>query len=298
MEQLSPDHAPALLVETVPRQRRGPRAPIEGMAPARTPRYVIEHDRHEVEQRQADTVRLERNLLPQPLINTTKVALRPFYRAGRGRSLLGGDFYDVVQTGPDRLELLIGDVCGHGVDEAALAVELRLAWRALILAGISPDDVLPAVEQVLVTERRRPEIFTTVAAVSVDLAANSLSVRLAGHPPPVLLAADQHAPLPAPTGLVLGIDPARRYGSTRFDLQTEDWSLLMYTDGLVEGYADDSRRDRLDVTGLCRLLAEPQARSLPPTHLPGWLFGRAEQANSGPLADDVAMLLLSRGAGR
>ncbi|NHW87935.1 SpoIIE family protein phosphatase, partial [Escherichia coli] len=79
-------------------------------------------------------------------------------------------------------------VCGHGVDEAALGVELRVAWRALILAGVPDDEVLPALEQVLMSERRLQEIFATVATARLDLAAGRATVRLAGHPPPVLLA--------------------------------------------------------------------------------------------------------------
>jgi serine phosphatase RsbU (regulator of sigma subunit) len=279
---------------------------VEGVLLARSLRYAVERKRadenalrlREVELRQAESARLERGLLPQPLVATRAVSLHPFYRPGRRRALLGGDFYDAVQTGPDRLELLVGDVCGHGVDEAALGVELRVAWRALVLAGVDEDAVLPAVEQVLVSERRLAELFTTVAMVSVDLSRNRASVRLAGHPPPVLLANGKAEPLPAPTGLVLGIDPGRPRPATHFDLDTGDWSLLAYTDGLVEGYARPGDEDRLDVAGLCELLTEPASRGRSMAELPGWLFDRAEQANGGPLADDVAMLLISRGGGR
>jgi serine phosphatase RsbU (regulator of sigma subunit) len=278
---------------------------VEGVLLARALRYAVERKRadenarrlREVELRQAESARLERGLLPTPLMDTATVTLNKFYRPGRRRALLGGDFYDVVQTGPERLELLVGDVCGHGVDEAALGVELRVAWRALMLADVPEDGVLAALEQVLISERRLAEIFVTVAAVSVDLAANRLSVRLAGHPPPVLLCGGQATPLPAPTGLVLGVAPGRRRTSTHFDLETEDWSLLVYTDGLIEGYSGKGEA-RLDVLGLCGLLGEPEARSTPLADLPGWLFDRAERANDGPLADDVAMLLLTRGTGR
>jgi serine phosphatase RsbU (regulator of sigma subunit) len=278
---------------------------VEGVLLARALRYAVERKRadenarrlREVELRQAESARLERGLLPTPLMDTQTVTLNKFYRPGRRRALLGGDFYDVVQTGPERLELLVGDVCGHGVDEAALGVELRVAWRALMLARVPEDGVLAALEQVLISERRLAEIFVTVAAVSVDLAANRLSVRLAGHPPPVLLCGGRATPLPAPTGLVLGVAPGRRRTSTHFDLETEDWSLLVYTDGLIEGYSGQGEA-RLDVLGLCGLLGEAQARSTPLAELPGWLFERAEHANDGPLADDVAMLLLTRGTGR
>jgi serine phosphatase RsbU (regulator of sigma subunit) len=279
---------------------------VEGVLLARSLRYAVERKRadenalrlREVELRQAESARLERGLLPQPLVDTQAVSLELFYRPGRRRALLGGDFYDAVQTAPDRLELLVGDVCGHDVDEAALGVELRVAWRALVLAGVDEDGVLPAVEQVLVSERRLDGLFATVAMVSVDLTRNRVSVRLAGHPPPVLLANGKVDPLPAPTGLVLGVNPGRFRTATHFGLNTVDWSLLVYTDGLVEGYAEPGEEDRLDVTGLCDLLTEPAARQRPLGQLPGWLFDRAEEANGGPLADDVAMLLLSRGGGR
>jgi len=52
------------------------------------------------------------------------------------------------------------------------------------------------------------------------------------------------------------------------------------------------------VQGLCRLLDRPDARDVPLGALPAWLVGRAEQVNGGPLADDVAMLLISSGGGR
>ena len=279
---------------------------VEGVLLARSLRYAVERKRadenvqrlREVELRQAESARLERGLLPQPLVDTQAVSLQPFYRPGRRRGLLGGDFYDTVQTAPDRLELLVGDVCGHGVDEAALGVELRVAWRALVLAGVDEDAVLPAVEQVLVSERRLEELFATVAMVGVDLTRNEISVRLAGHPPPVLLAGGKVNPLPAPTGLVLGVDPRRARTATHFGLDTEDWSLLVYTDGLVEGYASPAGEDRLDVAGLCDLLTDPRARQMPVDQLTRWLFEQAGEANGGPLADDVAMLMLSRGGGR
>ncbi|WP_425435387.1 PP2C family protein-serine/threonine phosphatase [Micromonospora pattaloongensis] len=277
---------------------------VDGVLLSRSLRYAVERKRadenarrlREVELRQAESARLERGLLPQPLMQSDQVAVHTFYRPGRHAALIGGDFFDVVQTAPDRIELIIGDVCGHGADEAALGVELRVAWRALILAGVPEDEVLPALEQVLMTERRLREIFATVAAVQLDLAENRARVRLAGHPPPLLLSGGTVTPVPAPGGLLLGVAPRR---PTAFDVEfpSDDWSLLMYTDGLIEGRIGPSN-ERLDVSGLQTLFAEPATRQVPLGDLPAWLVGRAEEVNGGPLADDVAMLLVSRGGGR
>ncbi|GAA2574102.1 SpoIIE family protein phosphatase [Winogradskya consettensis] len=277
---------------------------VDGVLLARALRYSVERKRadentqrlREIELRQAESARLERGLLPQPLMRTDAVAVHTFYRSGRAMGLLGGDFFDVVQIGDDKLHVIVGDVCGHSVDEAALGVELRVAWRALVLAGVEEDRVLGALEMVLMTERRAREVFATVAMVSIDLHGSRATVRLAGHPPPVLLSGGKAVPVTARTGIVLGVRPTPT-PATDVEFTGDDWSLLMYTDGLIEGHTGVGN-ERLDVEGLCGLLAEPAAKDVPLAALPAWLVGRAEQGNGGPLADDVAMLLISSGGGR
>jgi serine phosphatase RsbU (regulator of sigma subunit) len=277
---------------------------VDGVLLTRALRYAVERKRadentqrlREVELRQAESARLERGLLPQPLMSTSEVAVHTFYRSGRALGLLGGDFFDVVQVGDDTLHVIVGDVCGHGVDEAALGVELRVAWRALVLAGVPEEQILSALEQVLMTERRAREIFATVASVVLDLSANKARVRLAGHPPPVLLSGGRAVPVDALGGIVLGVSP-KPAPVTEVELSGDDWSLLLYTDGLIEGHTGKGN-ERLDVDGLCALLDTPEAADVPLPAVPAWLVGCAERFNGGPLADDVAMLLISRGGGR
>lgn len=276
---------------------------VDGVLLARSVRYAVERKRadenarrlYEVELQQQESARLERGLLPKPLLRTSNVRVDTYYQPGR-RAQLGGDFFDVIQTADDRLAMMVGDVCGHGVDEAALGVELRVAWRALTLAGVHDDAVLPAIEQVLISERESPEVFATLATVTVDLTSGEAAVRLAGHPPPLLLAGGDANAVPATHGAVLGVFEHAERPASRVQLGGADWSLLMYTDGLIEGRTGDGDR-RLDVTGLRALIMSPQARNVARADLAAWLVARAEEANDGPLADDVAMLMLSRARG-
>jgi serine phosphatase RsbU (regulator of sigma subunit) len=273
---------------------------VDGVLLARSLRYAVERKRaddnarrlHEVELQQQESARLQRGLLPQPLLQTDSVLVHTFYQPGRHSALLGGDFYDVVQTAPDRLAMMVGDVCGHGVDEAALGVELRVAWRALTLADVADDAVLPALEQVLISERRAEEIFATLATVTVDFVQGEATVRLAGHPPPLVLGGGGADVAPAAYGPVLGVFERSERPATRVNLGGDDWALLMYTDGLIEGRRGDGD-ERLDIEGLRALISRSARRAVARADLPGWLVARAEEANGGPLSDDVAMLVLS-----
>jgi serine phosphatase RsbU (regulator of sigma subunit) len=271
---------------------------VDGILLSRAIRYAVERRRaeenvrrlREAELRQAESARLERGLLPKPLIEPGIAALETFYRPGRQRALLGGDFFDAVQTGPGRLSLLVGDVSGHGAEEAALGVALRVAWRALTLARVSEDDLLPALERVLVTERRSEEIFATVATVSVAAPPGQVTVRLCGHPPPLLVSGTSVRPLTGTPAMMLGVLPGPPSTPERVPLP-DDWAILVYTDGLIEGRVADGR---LGVSGLCELVRTHRATGAPLSDLPGWLFTRAEEHNGDPLPDDVAMLLLTR----
>jgi serine phosphatase RsbU (regulator of sigma subunit) len=273
---------------------------VDGVLLGRALRYAVERKRaddnarrlREVELRQAESARLERGLLPKPLMRGTNPSVHTLYRPGRHRALLGGDFFDVVQTSADTLHVLIGDVCGHGVDEAPLGVALRVAWRALVLAGVPDAAVLPSLEQVLVSERRTEELFATVATAILDLAGRSVSLRLAGHPPPLVLSGPLVRPCDVRPGLVLGVVAGVDRPATvvRFD---EEWALLMYTDGLIEGWAAPEGGDRLGVEGLCTMLAGRDRLATAGGDLPGWLVAEVQECNGGPLADDVAVLLIA-----
>jgi serine phosphatase RsbU (regulator of sigma subunit) len=278
---------------------------VDGELLARSIRYAVERQRAEAVQAELrsahlnaeENARLERGLLPRPIVADARVSVATGYRPGRARTLLGGDFYDVVETGDGMLHALIGDVCGHDPDAAALGVCLRIAWRTLVLGGREAGEVLPTLDEVLVHERLSDDVFATACMVSVAPDRRSAVLRVAGHPLPVLVADGTVAELPVPSARpLLGIG-ARAVGwpGVAIDLPAS-WELLLYTDGLIEGRIGDDG-ERLGSRRLVDLVRERagarDALSESGQALIERLIATARRLNGEDLADDVAALLVT-----
>ncbi|MGA7703972.1 MAG: SpoIIE family protein phosphatase [Solirubrobacteraceae bacterium] len=241
-----------------------------------------------------EVARLERGLAPKPLIEDSSVWVSSCYRAGRSRALLGGDFFDLVQRQDGSLHVVVGDVCGHGPDEAAIGVSLRAAWRALVLAGEGPGAVLRTLRDVFEHERHIEGLFATLCTLEIESGLGQASIICAGHPRPVLIDGGSVSSLtdgPSCAGLGIG---AGTWRSTSTALPA-GWTILLYTDGIVEGRIGSSP-ERLGEKGLHRLIADriaarPDWREQPRGLLDG-LIEEAERLNGEDLSDDVAMLLV------
>ncbi len=237
----------------------------------------------------AENARVQRGLVPRPLLDDDRIAVRSVYHPGNQRQVLGGDFFDVVQIGTNCIHAVIGDVCGRGPDEAALGVQMRMAWRALILADSDQQTALQILDQLTAQERHADHIFVTVASIKIDLDTCVASVALAGHPPPVIASNGRARLLVDRTGgPPLGVINPASWEIVEVELGPR-WTLLLYSDGVYEGHAGDGGRLGLD--GFVELLAERGSDMLW-DEIPGPLIERVESLNNGALDDDVALLAL------
>ena len=279
---------------------------VSGKLLHRVIRYAVERRRLDEARRQLqvarvsaqENTRLERGLLPSPVLDDDRLSVAARYLAGGSRRLLGGDFYDVVQTPDGWVHALIGDVCGHGPAEAALGVCLRVAWRALVLANRPADEVLSAVQLVLKHEQQEDAMFATVCMFSVAPGRRSGIMRLAGHPGPLLVTPDGITELTGPAGPPTGLNDSGRWPSCEVELG-DRWALLLYTDGLVEGRISRGPY-RLGTEGLMGLVRDALGGA-PPLDpgaasdgvLLNRLIEQVRYLNSGDLNDDIAILGIS-----
>ncbi|GAA3372797.1 fused response regulator/phosphatase [Streptomyces sannanensis] len=277
---------------------------LDGRLLSRVIRYAVERKRADTAQyklaesraRAQENARLERGLLPTPLLDGSDLRFAAHYRPGRSRALLGGDFYDTVRTPDGTVHAMIGDVCGHGPDEAALGVELRIAWRALIFAGLCGDELLSTLQQVLEHERDSEEIFATLCTVDISPDGRRAGLCLAGHPSPLIARHGQAAQLLPyqDGGPALGLLPRARWPRRQVELGGA-WSLLMYTDGLIEGRLGPDTRERLGQDGMTEMINRKLAEGLRGKRLLRAAAAEARELNGGELTDDVALVLLDRG---
>ncbi|MFE9931362.1 PP2C family protein-serine/threonine phosphatase [Streptomyces sp. NPDC005533] len=278
---------------------------LDGRLLSRAIRYAVERKRADIAQyklaesklRAQENARLERGLLPTPLLEGSDLRFAARYRPGRSRALLGGDFYDTVRTPDGTVHAMIGDVCGHGPDEAALGVELRIAWRALTLAGLCGDDLLATLQEVLEVERPNEEIFATLCTVDIAPDGRRAGLCLAGHPAPLISRPGRRARL-LPyenSGPALGLLPRARWPRRQVELGGT-WSLMLYTDGLIEGRIGEGK-ERLGQDGMVDMINRHLDRGLSGEGLLEASVTEARRLNGGELTDDVAVVLLSRAEG-
>jgi serine phosphatase RsbU (regulator of sigma subunit) len=279
---------------------------VDGQLLVKALRYAWERKRaEEVEQELLEQQllarekrRLERGLLPTPLLTDPSLRLEPRYRPGRDGALLGGDFYDAVELPDGTVHAVIGDVSGHGPDEAALGVGLRFAWRSLVLAGLPKPHVMATVQQLLLHERVKFS-FATVCMLTIAPDRRSMRMRLAGHPPPLLISGDEARLLPdSKLGLPLGVRADATWEPLDVALEP-GWSLLLTTDGAFEGRVRGST-ERLGLDRMVELLKgilreDPDWRRRQGVVLDR-LIAEVVKLNGGPLDDDIALALLSHDA--
>ncbi|MFJ4693291.1 SpoIIE family protein phosphatase [Streptomyces sp. NPDC088766] len=208
---------------------------------ARTAHHVDLARQHQREHTQV--LALQRRLLPRTGGDT--IAVASIYQPATPDSAgVGGDWVNSFPLADGRTALVVGDVVGHGLGAAATMGQLSMEARALLSAGLAPDEVLEHLDETVTLLDDAESGLTagysalgsTCCIVLYDPVSHQVTLSSAGHLPPVLVSPDGQADLlavrPHPG---LGAEFALR---EPFDLHTFDappGSLLaLYTDGLVE----------------------------------------------------------------
>ena len=228
---------------------------------------------------------LQRSLLPEMAFEPAHLRVETFYRPGVEGTRVGGDWYDLLDLGEDRVAVVIGDVMGRGVRAAAIMGQLRTAGRAYARLGLGPAALLEQLDGV-VRDIGPEQIVTCVYGV-YEHGTGQFTYANAGHLPPLL-----HVPGEPPRRLSGAAGPL--LGSGPVELRQETVAmpagsrLVLYTDGLVE------RRDRPIDAGIDALAERLAALDGAVADAPRALVDALAPEDSD---DDVAVLVAAVPAG-
>ncbi|NUR04195.1 MAG: SpoIIE family protein phosphatase [Streptomyces sp.] len=208
---------------------------------ARTSHHVDLARQHQREHTQV--LALQRRLLPRSGGDTIETA-SVYQPATPDSAGVGGDWVNSFPLPDGRTALVVGDVVGHGLGAAATMGQLSMEARALLSAGLAPDEVLEHLDETvsLLDDAESglaagySALGSTCCIAVYDPVSHHVALASAGHLPPVLMPPGGPArPVAVRTHPGLGAEFALREPYEVHVFAAPPGSLLaLYTDGLVE----------------------------------------------------------------
>jgi PAS domain S-box-containing protein len=230
---------------------------------------------------------LQQSLLPAELPDIPGIeAAARFRPTGEGNDV-GGDFYDLFESGAGGWTIVMGDVCGKGPDAAAITALARYTLRAAAMRERLPSHSLHILNEALLRQRddRR---FCTVAYVHLQVSQGGAHVGCAvgGHPLPLLLRSNGAVEEVGAPGSLLGIHSDPDIEDRSASLLPGD-ALVFYTDGVIEGRGANGALDEIGLTHLLAACAGEGADAIAAR-----VEDAALTASGGRPRDDIAVLVL------
>ncbi|MGZ4816071.1 MAG: SpoIIE family protein phosphatase [Terriglobales bacterium] len=150
---------------------------------------------------------------------------------------VGGDYYDFLNLGRERLGIVIGDTCGKGIGAALLMANLQANLRSQSATALAqPQRFLQSVNQ-LFYENTSENSYATLCFAEYDDRSRRLRYANCGHYSPILLRNDNTVERLTSTATVLGLFPQWQCSVVTTALAPGD-ILSLFTDGITEAFND------------------------------------------------------------
>jgi sigma-B regulation protein RsbU (phosphoserine phosphatase) len=243
-----------------------------------------------VRERIASELRIAREIqlgiLPADVSASTRGTGLDIHAALEPAREVGGDLYEVLRAGDDRVVVVVGDVSGKGVPAALFMAVTMTLIRVIAREAGRPEDILLRVNDCLSTQNPR-DMFVTLSCAIFDPRAGKVTCASAGHPSPVLLRLGQAPCLPfATSGLVAGIMPGAEVPSQSVDLRAGD-TFVFYTDGVTEAF--NAKGEQFGERRLLECLAHKPGSSAAET-VASTLAAVRAHAGDHPQSDDITIV--------
>jgi phosphoserine phosphatase RsbU/P len=202
-------------------------------------------------------------------------------------SIVGGDYYDVLELSKTSVALCIGDVVGKGMPAALLMSNLQAAIRGVATSALEPRELCAKVGRGI-RGNLAPEKFISLFYAVLDAPAKKLVYANAGHNAPILVREDGSVLRLDRGGPVFGIFSQGSCAQGEIALSAGD-RLVLFTDGVTE--AANSRDEEFGEERLTRLLLENRGSKA--QGLQTKILETVADFCRGNFRDDVTLLVVS-----
>ena len=193
-------------------------------------------ERQEAERRAAQEIeiakRVQAHLFPQKLPSLKTLAFEGVCLPARH---VGGDYYDFLDLGGERLGLVIADISGKGIAAALLMANLQANVRSQCAVAVGQTERLLSSVNQLFCQNTADAAFATLFFAEYDDATRRLRYANCGHLPPLLLRQDDSLERLPATATIVGA--FREWECSLADCQLGPGdTLVLYTDGVTESF--------------------------------------------------------------
>lgn len=208
---------------------------------------------------------------------------------------VGGDYYDFLNLGRDRVGLVVGDVSGKGTAAALLMAHLQATMHNLCayywsrpyvpMAPEQPCRMLQTVNR-LMYENTGAHAYVTLFFAEFDDSACRLRYANCGHPSALLLRGESDPERLDSTASVLGLSEGWTCAVVERQLSAGD-TLAIYTDGVTEAFNDQG--EEFGEERLAEALT--RYRRLSAKQLFAAIMDEIHQFNPNQQSDDITLMV-------
>jgi sigma-B regulation protein RsbU (phosphoserine phosphatase) len=228
---------------------------------------------------------LQQTFIPPSMPDIAGLELSGAYRPAGDGSEVGGDFYDAFQITTGEWVVAVGDICGKGVEAAALTAFVRHSLRALAVRWNDPSQILRALNAALLAHET--DRFCTVVVLRFlrDDDRWLVTASSGGHPLPLLVGADGTIAEVGAPGSLIGVLAMPQLDDDRFTIVDGD-SLVVYTDGVTDARGEAGT---FGLGGVIDLLAHGVTSAAAATAA---MLDRVLDFQAGEARDDIAIVTM------
>jgi serine phosphatase RsbU (regulator of sigma subunit) len=199
---------------------------------------------------------------------------------------VGGDYYDFLDLGRDRLGLVIGDIAGKGMPAALLMANLQANLRSQCATAVDqPERFLQTVNR-LFFESTADNAYATFFYSEFDDGTGRLRYANCGHLPALVLRESGAVDRLEATASVLGMFSPWECRTQELRLSAGDL-LAIYTDGITEAF--DAKDDEFGEERLVETLHAH--RGLAPRELIAAVYDSVRRFSPQEQRDDMTLIV-------